>query len=109
MTIQEDAAMILALIYYKYINKLESQLLSFEVITNNSDLERELNWDYSRVKRAIVYLEDKKIIGVSRFSTNMQIDKLTPEGIEIIENKKKFKITFGIELNLIIAKLKIQF
>ncbi len=94
MGIREDAGKILLFVYKKYIN--EEYYLNTESIIKGTKLPAK------RINSAITYLKDIGAIQITLFFGktdgvyNFEIDGLTPRGIDIVENKKKFKSIFGI-------------
>jgi len=101
MGIKEDAGNLLGYIYNEYIKG--------NTITAN-DVLQGTEWGGIRADIAVKYLRDIGAIKIDFFLGNLNglqnffISGLTPVGIEIIENKSKFKNTFGVELNLAILK-----
>ncbi|MBI4044541.1 MAG: hypothetical protein HY392_02435 [Candidatus Diapherotrites archaeon] len=73
-------------------------------------LIQETSWDGKRIDRAIKYLKDigalDIILSLGNFKgvQNFIIRGLTPDGINIVENQKEFKHTFGFEVNLGLIK-----
>lgn len=109
MGIQQDAAEILALVYkaykksdlYDYMHQV-----GYTMITHSDELLKALpEWDMSRLKKAVIYLIEKNMIEAT-IHNSILIDKIKPDGIDVVENKGKFKKTFGVELNLILGKIK---
>lgn len=97
MGIQKDAGEILALIYKKYTDFGSSNTF----ILGNRDIEEETKWDKDRILRAIFYLKDSNLAGISFITTSgYNIYRPTPEGISIIEDKDKFKRTFNFEVGV---------
>ncbi len=101
MGIQKDAGEILLFIYEKYLQ---------DETVRPEKLLSETNWDGKRIDRAIKYLKDigavDIILSLGNFKgiQNFIIQGLTPIGINIIENQKEFKQTFGFEVNLGLIK-----
>ena len=92
--IQRDAGEVLAYIYNRYTaNEKDFPMPDFKIIG-------EIKWDTGRIKRTVDYLDGKKLIEVIRTLDGFMIEKPTPGGIDTIENKDKFKSTFGFEINL---------
>ena len=100
MTIQEDAGKILLFIYNRYVNDKSKP--------NAQILLDETKWDGKRIDRAVKYLNDMNAIemiftadnrmygGLTRFI----LKKITPLGINIVEDKPEFKRNFGFEVTL---------
>jgi hypothetical protein len=101
MGIQEDAAELLTYFYIKY-NEDES--------VDANKLLADLNWDGKKADRAMQYLKDLHAINITLYFGNVDglqsfnFNKLTPIGINMVEDKKQFKKTFNIEVNLLFAK-----
>ena len=94
MGIQNDAGELLVYIYKKYT---EEEYLGI----NDSKLIEETKWDKPRIRRAINYLKERILIRATFFlGGGFFVDKLYPDGIDIIEDKDKFKGTFGFTINL---------
>ena len=102
MTIQEDAGKILLFIYDSYISN--------KAKPNAQILLDETKWDGKRVDRAIKYLKDLgalELIFTAGQIKGLQIfilKKITPMGINIVENQPEFKSNFGFEVNLGLLK-----
>ena len=98
MGIQEDAGKILLFIYDSYVNN--------KAKPNAQILLDETKWDGKRIDRAIKYLKDLgalELIFTAGQINGLQIfilNKVTPLGINIIENKPEFKRNFGFEVNI---------
>ncbi len=102
MGIIKDSGEILLLIYNDYVDNSNS-------ITPRRLLEI-TGWDGDRIDRAIKHLRD---IGAVEFIftmgnikglQNFIIRGMLPEGIQIVENKEKFKHSFGFEVTIPFAK-----
>ncbi len=98
MTIQNDAGKILLFIYDSYAN--DRDYVSPEKLLEIT------KWDGNRIDRAIQYLKDINAIdiifnlGDVNGLRNFLLEKVTPIGIGMIENKHKFKRSFGFEVNI---------
>ena len=100
MTIQEDAGKILLFTYDSYAND--------KAKPNAQILLDETKWDGKRIDRAIRYLNDMDAIDVIFTADNRMyggltrfiLKKITPLGINIVENKPEFKRNFGFEVNV---------
>lgn len=94
MGIQNDAGKILKIIYQRYI---EDERIEPEVLVTRSGL------DGREIDKAIKYLKDLGLIDIVHTMGNYEgvqnfvFKKLTPRGINIVENKQKFKETFNLE------------
>jgi len=103
MGVQKDAGELLFFFYDELINKRKRYVETKDVI----DVTK---WESNRINLAFQYLKDSNIIesrettGVTNGVINFRISKLTPNGINSIENKDKFKNTFGFEINLGVIK-----
>lgn len=97
MGIQKDAGEILLFIYEKYVKD--------EAVTPEK-LVNETGWDGKRLDRAIKYLKDIGAVymtfsfGSFKGLQNFVMQGLTPVGINIVENQKEFRHTFGFQVNL---------
>lgn len=104
MSVKEDAGNLLGYFYNAYIkgNTIKAE-----------DVLTETNWGGTRADIAIKYLRDIGVIKITLFLgsvnglQNFYISGLTPTGIDIIEDKSRFKITFGFEINLGLIKFNI--
>ena len=100
MGIQKDAGELLAYIYNRYTQDVNW--------TGRADIENETKWDKGRIDRAIKYLRDLNLISNiidylgdhKSSSPGFRIGGLTPQGIDIVEDKQKFKSTFGLEIGI---------
>jgi len=98
MGIKEDAGELLAYFYNRYTEN--------KSWTNSEDVIEETKWESGKINRAIDYLKDLNLIkitlsiGNTNGVYNFGINGLTPFGIEIVENKSKFKSTFGFEIGI---------
>ncbi|HOW29882.1 MAG TPA: hypothetical protein PK685_04415 [archaeon] len=96
MTRKKDAG---ELLYYLY-KSLNCQTISSE------SLLKETGWGSWRLEKAIRYLREIDAIKITLFKEKIErlqklvIVGLTSIGTQTIEDKDKFKITFGFELNL---------
>lgn len=99
MGIKQDAGELLVFLYNKYIEN--SSLKIDEIIVKEAT-----KWDAGRINRAIDYLKDtdaikiKKFVGQTEGLINFIITDITNTGIDIIEDKVKFKRHFGIEVGV---------
>ncbi len=95
MGIQKDAGEILLFIYQKYIEKHSITLANIEI------LNKETGWEKVRIKNAVQYLGHRKLVDISHFAGggDFNIYGVYPNGVDIIENKQKFKNTFGFGIN----------
>ncbi len=104
MTIQEDAGKILLYIYDSYVNNKPKP--------NAQILLDETKWDGKRIDRAIRYLNDMNTVEIIFTADNRMyggltrfiLKKITPIGINIVENQPEFKRNFGFEVNLGLLK-----
>lgn len=100
MAIREDAGELLLFVYKKYIEKYIDELTTFE------DFKKESGWNEVRIMNAVEYLKDRELINVNSYymypndGRSFVIYKIYPNGIDIIEDKQKFKDIFGFEINL---------
>ena len=98
MTIQEDAGKILLFVYDCYVSNKSKP--------NTQILLDETKWDGKRIDRAIKYLKDLgalEIIFTAGQIKGLQmfiLKKITPMGINIVENQPEFKRNFGFEVNI---------
>ena len=98
MGIQKDAGELLGYIYEQYTKTIKP--------IKAKDIIDETKWEADRINRAILYLRDSEVIKVALPPGNIKgvynfgIRGLTPQGIDIIENKQKFKSTFGFEIGI---------
>lgn len=92
MGIRNDAG---ELLFYAYTRYQKGEQVS------HTDLKAESGWDDSRLRNALKYLQEKGLVKATLFlGGNFFIDKVLPEGIDIVENEPEFKDTFGVSLNL---------
>ena len=98
MGIQNDAGQILLFIYDGYVNN--------KTKPNAQILLDETKWDGRRIDRAIKYLKDLEalelifMVGQIKGLQIFILKKITPLGINIVENKPEFKRNFGFEVTL---------
>lgn len=94
MGAKKDANEVLLFLYRKY------NLQDFT--ESNSSLAQETGWDNSRVGNSVLYLSEKNLVEtIDVYGDDYPIvRKLTSDAIDIIEDKGKFKTTFGFEINL---------
>ena len=103
MGIQKDAGEILLFMYDKYIN--DDEKVNAEVLLDTT------KWEGNRIDRAIKYLKDIGAIDIILTLGNVKgvqhfiLKKITPLGINIVENQLEFKRNFGFEVNLGIIKV----
>jgi hypothetical protein len=101
MGIQSDAGELLAFFYVKYNN---------DESVDAGTLLNELKWDGKKANKALQYLRDLHAINITLFFGNVDglqnfyFSKLTPLGINMIEDKPQFKKTFSVDVNLVLAK-----
>ena len=107
MTIQEDSGKILLYVHDCYVNNRNKP--------NSKILFEETQWDGRRIDRVIKYLKDFWAIeiiltaGQMNGLQNFIFRKITPLGINIVENKPEFKRNFGFEVNIgLIPSLKLS-
>ncbi len=93
MGIQKDSGELLIFAYKNY--KKTGDYIYEE------DFIKESGWDPIRAHNAMNYLRDT---GMLKVEAGFAIQRVYPEGIDIIENKEKFKHTFGFAINLGIFK-----
>jgi len=96
MSIQKDAGELLEYVYERYTKG--------ENMIKPDGLIKETRWEAHRINNARTYLSDRDLIKIAKQSGNVEgvanyiITGLTPSGIDMIENEKKFKTTFGFEI-----------
>lgn len=101
MTTKKDAA---ELLYYFYKMPLNNQPLLAE------NLLKETKWGSWRLEKAIRFLREANAINITIFKEKIErlqkfvVVRLTPTGVQTIEDKDQFKATFGFELNLNLKK-----
>jgi len=97
MAIKEDAGKVLLFIYQSYI---KDESINAEGLLQNT------KWDGSRIDRAIQHLKNidaidiKFILGDVDGLRNFLFEKVTPNGTGMIEDKRKFKQSFGFGVNI---------
>ena len=102
MGIQKDAGEILLFMYDRYVN--DDSKVNAEVLLDTT------KWEGNRIDRAIKYLKDIGAIDIILTLSNVKgvqhfiLKKITPLGINIVENKPEFKRNFGFEVNLGLLK-----
>lgn len=104
MTIKEDSGNLLSHVYKYKVEGID--------IFEPDQLLKDTGWDKIRLKNAIQYLIEKEFVRgalIRDLSTIKEkrtaipeavIHDITSNGIDIIEDKQKFKTQFGITLNL---------
>ena len=103
MTISGDAGEILLFMYDCYVNNSGS--------VNPEKLLETTKWAGNRIDRAIKYLKERDAIDIVLTMGNHQgvqhfiLKKITPLGIDTVEDKPEFKRNFGFEVNLGLLKL----
>ena len=97
MSIKRDSGELLLYSYKRYNEN------SFKPLTEE-DLEKETRWDIHRIRRAMIYLRDEKLLEVQSSllspDFDLRIIRPTPQGINIIENERKFLKNFQFTANL---------
>ncbi|MBI5871990.1 hypothetical protein HZB88_02795 [archaeon] len=102
MTIKGDAGEILLFMYDWYVNDKGS--------ANPDKLLETTKWEGNRIDRAIKYLRDIGAIDIVLDMDNHQgvqhfiLKKITPLGINTVEDQPEFKKNFGFEVNLGLLK-----
>ncbi len=108
MTVKQDAGNLLLFFYDELINK-EKRIVDTQDVVDN------IKWSSSRIDIAFNFLKDNgwlvigqtgggNIRGVQIF----RVLRLSPQGIGEVEDTKKFKATFGVEVNFVILKLSLS-
>jgi len=93
MGIQKDAGELLLFAYKRYCEK-------GEMVSKEKFIE-ESGWDEIRTHNAFNYLLDKGLIKARQYlGGGFLIERIYPEGIDIIEHEDKFKSNFGFGINL---------
>jgi len=98
MTIKSDAGEILLFMYDCYVNDKSS--INPEILLETT------KWQGNRIDRAVKYLKEIGAIDIILTMGNHQgvqhfiLNKITPLGINTIENQPEFKRNFGFEVNL---------
>ena len=95
MGIQKDAGELLLYFYDVYTKKgVDMEVRHHEIM----DMTK---WEKTRLDIAIYYLVGRNLIaGIDGFGGFYSVDKVLPDGIDIIENKNKFKRTFNFEVGV---------
>ncbi len=102
MTIKLDAGEILLFIYDSYVNNKPKP--------NAQILLDETKWEGNRIDRAVKYLKEIGAIDIVLTMGNHQgvqyfiLKKITPLGINTVEDQPEFKKNFGFEVNLGVLK-----
>ena len=100
MGIMKDAEEMMVYLYQQYI-KPDFFYIDIEKIKN------ETKWEKPRIRKAIAYLSQKGFInlnGDKEFFKGFLILGLSPEGIQTIEDEKRFKTHFSHTIDLKIYK-----
>ncbi|MBI3033182.1 hypothetical protein HYY69_06920 [Candidatus Woesearchaeota archaeon] len=103
MTIKGDAGEILLFMYDYYVNDKGS--------VNPEKLLETTKWEGNRIDRAVKYLKEIGAIDIILTMGNHQgvqhfiLKKITPLGINTVEDQPEFKRNFGFEVNLGLLKL----
>ena len=99
MGIQKDAGEILALLYKDKIDG--------NGVRQGDEIQKETVWEKIRINNALEYLAGKGLIDgkpIKTMGSSIAIfvhnKGMTSDGIDIIEDPKKFKGTFGFGFNL---------
>jgi hypothetical protein len=99
MSIQKDAGELLVYVYNQYVQSVRW--------TTRENVKTETKWDTGRIDNAIEYLKDSELIKIILYLGDAKSDSygfgitgLTPQGINIAENKQIFKSTFGFEIGI---------
>jgi hypothetical protein len=102
MGIKHDAGEVLVYIYHQYENDAE--------VNVDGLFEQFPEWDSKRIDRALKYLKELNLVKITLMCGNKNglqnfvFSKLTPEGINAIEDKPEFQRNFNCEVNLLFAK-----
>lgn len=102
MTIKGDAGEILLFMYDCYVNDKGS--------VNPEKLLETTTWEGNRIDRAVKYLKEIGAIDIVLTMGNHQgvqhfiLRKITPLGINTVEDQPEFKKNFGFEVNLGLLK-----
>src|SRR3989344_866579 len=103
MTIKGDAGEILLFMYDCYVNNKGS--------ASPERLLETTKWDGNRIDRAVKYLRDIEAIDIVLTMGNHQgvqqfiLKKITPLGINTVENQPEFRRNSGFEVNFGLLKL----
>ena len=98
MGIQKDAGEILLFMYDKYVN--DDEKVNAEILLETT------KWEGNRIDRAIKYLKDIGAIDIILTLGNVKgiqhfiLKKITPLGINTVENQPEFKRNFNFTVNL---------
>lgn len=93
MGIREDAGELLLFAYKRYSEG--------EDLTEFQEFQKESGWDDIRIRNAFKYLQDRMLIKGSQYiGGGFVIERILPDGIDIIENQNNFKEIFGFKVNL---------
>jgi hypothetical protein len=99
MGIQKDAGEILALLYK---DKIEGK-----GVKQGNEIQEETGWEMIRINNALEYLVGKSLINgkpIKTMGSSLAIfvhnKGMTSYGVDIIEDEKKFKGTFGFGFNI---------
>ena len=94
----KDAGEILLFMYDRYVN--DDSKVNAEVLLDTT------KWEGNRIDRAIKYLKDVGAIDIILTLGNVKgvqhfiLKKITPLGINIVENQPEFKRNFNFTVNL---------
>lgn len=99
MTIFDDGKKLLLILY--------KQHKDWGNLPTYKELLKKTEWDYGRLKITTEYLKGKQWIDALKMADGHYIIRnITPEGIDVVEDKSKFKKHFSHEVNLGIYKAK---
>lgn len=108
MTVIQDAGNLLLFFYDELINKGERAV-------DSKDVRDNIKWSSNRINAAYNYVTDKgwfnsvqNVVGNTEGVNGFRVFGLSDKGIEQIEDKKKFKATFGVEVDFGILKLSLS-
>jgi hypothetical protein len=99
MGVKKDAGELLIYFYQELVNNKRQNITPENVLN-------ETKWDANKINHAFRYLKDlgllKEMGGFGNFNRvdNFIVLGLSPEGINIIENKPKFKRSFSFEIGI---------
>ncbi len=109
MTVEQDAGNLLQFFYDELYNKHKRTVDTKDVVDN-------IKWsDRRRIDTAFNYLKDNGWLIIGQTGAGnfegvqiFRVTGLSRQGIEQVEDKKKFKATFGFEANVGILKLSLS-